>query len=104
MRGYEWMMALSRAPLLGQFPPCRHARGLDEEPVLETEEAEWSRTDPSTKYNLCTRAPPPWNLYRKITYDLETDEDHHEVIQDVLIANITNKRKRAPGPVTRTVF
>eukprot|EP00971_Amphidinium_carterae_P153580 3044931-Amphidinium_carterae.1 len=55
------------------------------------EEATWERTDPTAECFLCTRAPgPPWNLvYRRVTYDLETKE----VIQDVLIAEITTKQR-----------
>eukprot|EP00971_Amphidinium_carterae_P041487 814639-Amphidinium_carterae.1 len=55
------------------------------------EEATWERPDPTAKCFLCTTAPgPPWNLvYRRVTYDLETKE----VIQDVLIDEITNKQR-----------
>eukprot|EP00971_Amphidinium_carterae_P350517 6491595-Amphidinium_carterae.2 len=78
-----------------------------EEIVQEMEEATWERSAPTAKCFLCTRSPgPPWNLvYRRVTYDLDTEE----VIQDVLIADITNKQRTGLLPKdhengTRTVF
>eukprot|EP00971_Amphidinium_carterae_P227383 4510098-Amphidinium_carterae.1 len=53
-----------------------------------------------------TVAGPPWNLVcRRVTYDLETEE----IIQDVFIADITNKQRTGLPPKghkngTRTVF
>eukprot|EP00971_Amphidinium_carterae_P019201 377957-Amphidinium_carterae.3 len=54
-----------------------------------------------------TRSPgPPWNLvYKRVTYDLETNE----IIQDVLVDNMTHKQRSGLLPSghtngTRTVF
>eukprot|EP00971_Amphidinium_carterae_P247012 4905493-Amphidinium_carterae.1 len=71
------------------------------------EEATWERVDEAAKCYLCTRAPgPPWDLvYRRVTYDLQTKE----IIQDVLIDEITKKQRQGPLPAehlkgTRTLF